>query len=141
MTARPPLLIVPGRERPHELVLSGYAVILGILYTSGFPLSAAAKTVITGWWVYVYGAALIVGGLLTLLGAFWVSNIERGLEIERSGLIVLSGALVIYAAAVFGTVGWPGAFAGGMALAWVWANVTRSLGISRDLAKIRAWEA
>lgn len=133
----PPLLILPGRERPHEIVLSGYAVAIGALYVGGFPVSTAAQQVLPGGWAHAYGAALAAGGVLTLLGSFWLSNIERGLDIERSGLLVLSGALTIYVGAVLNSAGWAGGFAGGMAIAWAWANVRRSVGITRDLAKIR----
>jgi len=132
-----PVLVIPGRDRPHELVFSGYAVVIGGLYAAGASFSPAARTVLPGVWSNAYGAALLVGGVLTLVGAFWVSNIERGLDIERSGLLILSGALTIYVAAVLGTVGTSGGFAGGLALAWVYANVSRAVGITRDLSRIR----
>lgn len=133
----PPLVVVVGRDRPHEIAFSVWAVILGAMYTAGAPRPGSLASLVTGSSFYVFAVGLGLGGLVTLVGSLWIRDVERALEVERAGLIILSGALLVYAAAVVVTFRWQALIAGGLVAAWVWANVRRSLIITRDLRALR----
>jgi hypothetical protein len=135
-----PVFIVPGRERYHEVVLAIWAVLIGALYLLGGPKSPAIAASLPVPWSWIFAAGLILGGGFTLGGSYWLTDARFGLELERSGLIGLSGALVVYVAAVLTTTGWPGLTVGTLVGAWIWANVMRVRRIGRDLAQIRAQE-
>lgn len=135
-SARRPILIVPGRERSHEVTLNVWAVIVGVFYLFGAPRSPAMSAMGPPL-TYIYAVGLIVGGGLALAGSFWLSDLERSLELERAGLIALTGMLFIYMAAVFTVTGSPGLFAAGLVGAWAWANIRRALQCTRDLARLR----
>lgn len=135
--ASTPVLVVPGRERWHEVTLALWAVLIGVLYLAGGPKSPAIAAQLMPPWSIIFALGLLSGGGLTLAGSYWLTDIERGLELERAGLVALTGALVVYVTAVLTTNGWPGITAGGLAVAWTWANLMRSLRITRDLGLIR----
>lgn len=134
---RRPVFIVPGRERSHEVTLNAWAIAVGAAYLLGAPRSTALAATITWPWSIAYAVGLIIGGVMALAGCFWLSDVERSLELERAGLIALTGMLLIYAVAVFTVTGAPGLFAAGMALAWSWANVRRCIQCTADLHRLR----
>lgn len=135
--ALPPVVVVVGRDRPHEVAFNVWAVILGGLFTFGAPRPGSMAALVTGPAFYVFSAGLGLGGLVALLGSHWTRDVERALEIERAGLIILTGALLVYVAAVVSVFGWQALIAGGLCGAWVHANVRRSVSITRDLREIR----
>lgn len=138
-TTRRPVFIVPGRERSHEVTLNIWAVIVGAFYLFGAPRPVSLSELYQPL-IYVYASGLVLGGLLSLAGCFWLSNLERSLELERAGLITLTGMLLIYVTAVFTSVGPSGLFAAGLVGAWAWANVRRALQCTRDLSRLREAE-
>lgn len=137
---RSPVLVVPGRERYHEVTLAIWALLLGLVYIVGGPRSPAIVASVTPPWSWIFAGGLVVGGVLTLGGSYWLSDVERGLDLERAGLIALTGALLVYVTAVFTTTGWSGLTAAGLAAAWTWANVRRAVAITKDLRLIRGTE-
>ncbi|MET0492925.1 MAG: hypothetical protein ABW000_07305 [Actinoplanes sp.] len=138
---RAPVLVVPGRERYHEVTLAIWAVLLGLVYLVGGPRSPAIAASVSPPWSWIFATGLLIGGVLTLGGSYWLTDVERGLDLERAGLIALTGALPVYVAAVFATSGWPGLTAAGLAAAWTWANVRRAVAITQDLRLIRGTES
>jgi hypothetical protein len=133
-----PIVVVVGRDRPHEVALNVWAVILGTLLTFGAPRPGSMAALVSGGAFYVFSTGLALGGLIALVGSHWGrGDAERGLEIERAGLVVLTGALLVYAAAVTATFGGQALVAGGLTAAWVWANVRRAIMITRDLRHAR----
>ncbi len=135
--ALPPVVVVVGRDRPHEVALNVWAAILGALYTFGAPRPGSLAGLVTGPAFYVFAVGLGLGGLIALVGSHWTRDVERSLEIERAGLVILTGALLVYAVAVISVFGWQALIAGGLVAAWVHANVRRSISITRDLRQIR----
>ena len=133
----PPLLVVPGRFRYHEVTLNLWAAVMGVMYVIGAPPPTSLAAALPGGWRIAWAAGLAVGGALALVGSYWLSDVERGLELERAGLVTLIGALLVYVFAVVAAVGWPGLMAGGITSAWVWANGMRAVQITRDLLHIR----
>jgi hypothetical protein len=138
--ARRPVFIVPGRERSHEVTLNLWAVIVGVFYLFGAPRPTSLSATLHPPFIYIYAVGLVVGGLLTLAGCFWLTDLERSLELERAGLVTLTGMLLIYVAAVFTVTGYPGLFAAGLVGAWAWANVRRAVQCTRDLHRLREAE-
>jgi hypothetical protein len=133
----PPVLVIPGRERYHEVTLNIWAALLGVAYAIGAPPPSSMAALVPDPWRYVWAFGLAVGGGLALIGSYWLSDVERGLEVERAGLVALTGALILYAVAVGVFAGWGGLMAAGIAVAWIWANVARSISITRDLHYVR----
>lgn len=133
----PPIVVVVGRDRPHEIAFSVWALILGVMFTAGAPRPGSLSGLVTGPAFYVFAVGLGLGGLVTLSGSLWMRGLERALEVERAGLVILTGALLVYAAAVTVTFRWQALIAGGLVGAWVWANIRRSVIITRDLRAVR----
>lgn len=132
-----PLVVVVGRDRPHEVAFSVCAAVLGVLYAVGAPRPGSMAGLVQGPMFYVFAVGLALGGVVTLIGAHLRGDVERALEIERAGLMILTGALLVYAAAVITVFGWQALIAGGLVAAWVHANIRRSITIGRDLRSVR----
>lgn len=133
----PPVLIVPGRFRYHEVTLNVWAAFLGVVYLLGAPQPTSVVTTVPEEWRWPWAVGLAVGGAVALIGCYWLTDVERGLELERAGLVMLSGGLVVYVVAVFTFAGWPGLASAGLASAWMTANIARSVQITRDVRHIR----
>lgn len=133
-----PIVVVVGRDRPHEVAFSVWALILGCLFTFGAPRPGSMAALVTGPAFYIFSIGLGLGGLVVLVGAHLPGDVERALEIERAGLVILTGALLVYGVAVIAVFGWQALIAGGLVAAWVHANVRRSMTITRDLRGMRA---
>jgi hypothetical protein len=133
----PPIVVVLGRDRPHEVAFNVWALILGLLFTFGAPRPGSLAGLVHGPAFYVFSIGLALGGVVALFGSHWTRDVEMGLEVERGGLIILTGALLVYVAAVTVTFGWQALVAGGLCAAWVYANLRRALTIRADLRRMR----
>jgi hypothetical protein len=133
----PPIVVVLGRDKPHEVAFNVWAVILGVLFTAGVPRPGSLASLVNGPAFYVFSIGLLLGGLVALAGSHWNRDVERSLEIERAGLLILTGALVVYTAAVVTVFGWQALIGGGLCATWMYANVRRSVTVTRDLRAIR----
>ena len=131
------LLIVVGRDRPHEVAFNVWAVILGVMFTLGAPRPGSLSGLVTGPAFYVFSVGLALGGAVAFAGSYWNRQVEQSLEIERAGLMILSGALLVYSVAVIAVFGWQALIAGGLCCAWIYANIRRSVIITRDLRQLR----
>ncbi|GIM88744.1 hypothetical protein [Paractinoplanes toevensis] len=132
-----PIVVVVGRDRPHEVALNVWAIVIGVLLTFGAPRPGSMAALVGGGTFYVFSVGLGLGGLIALIGSHWGRDVERSLEIERAGLIILAGALLVYAVAVTVTFRGQALVAGGLVTAWVWANIRRSVIITRDLQRVK----
>lgn len=131
------IVVVVGRDRPHEVAFNIWAVILGTMFTFGAPRPGSMASLVTGPAFYVFAVGLALGGLVALVGSHLPGDVERALEVERAGLIILTGALLVYAVAVISVFGWQALVAGALVAAWVHGNVRRSVTITRDLKAVR----
>lgn len=134
-----PVLLLTGRHRPHELLLLAYSTLLGVGYLAqrgAAPASVAA--VLPGPALMLWAAGLAVSGVVGLVGC-WMHG-ERGMGFELGGLLINTGVLLIYVAAVFAAAGLRAVFAGGVVAAWAVANLWRAAQIDRDLRKLRGHE-
>lgn len=126
MTSSRPVVVVAGKHRPHELLLLVVAIITGTAYTIGAPPPTSVASLLHGWTLYVWTVGLALSGVVGLAGALW------SLRVEAAGMLLGTGALIWYAAAV-APFGWRALLAGLIALAWAIANLWRAMQIRRDL--------
>ena len=78
----------------------------------------------------IWGGALLLGGLLILVGVYWPKNLITGMLIERTGLVGLGGACLIWSVLVVWRVHsnglWSAALTFGLFVAclaqWRWIN-------------------
>jgi hypothetical protein len=131
------IVVVVGRDRPHEVAFNVWAVILGIMFTAGAPRPGSLAALVTGPAFYVFSIGLAVGGAVAFAGSYWTHDVERSLEVERAGLTILTGSLLVYAVAVIAAFGWQALVAGGLVVAWAYANTRRSMIITRDIRRVR----
>lgn len=126
----PTVVIIPQTGRsPWQLYLlslitiSGVALMLGI---SENPVTEAMGNPYTNFW----GFFLSIGGFLSLLGIYWPKDPVTGMLVERTGLVALGGASLIWSVLVVWKVHLNGLFSAtltfGLFLAscaqWYWIN-------------------
>lgn len=132
------VVVVPGTNRPHESMLLGVSVPLGvgILLTAPAPQSVIALW--PHWFVQVWAAALAASGVAGLVALHWKKRPVRALQVEAGALIVNAAGLALFAAAaitVNGTRAW---FPASFFAAWTVANLVRSHQIRRSVRRSRA---
>lgn len=121
-----PVLVISGRHRPHEILLLVVSVITGLAYTIGAPPPASIEALLPGWALLVWSVGLALSGVVGLSGVLWSPRIEA------AGMLLGTGALLWYSAAVT-PFGWRGLFAGMICTSWAVANLWRALQIRQDL--------
>lgn len=84
---------------------------------------------------FFWGSFLSFGGLLTLIGSFW-PKISTGMLIERSGLIVLAGASLLWASLVLWRVGWDGVYSGFLTIGFAFACAAQIRYIEKSIHNI-----
>lgn len=97
-------------RHPFEVYLLALAAVSGVPLLFGQSNSDAVHAALPPLVVNVWGAMLVFGSCLALLGLFWRGHSGTGLLMERSGLVGVGGAAMVYAAIVVGTVGTGGLF-------------------------------
>lgn len=125
-----PTVIIFARTNrsPFQLYLLGLITVAGLLISVGLsdnPIYAAM-----GWYSVVWGIFLTAGGFLSLLGIYWPRNPITGMLIERSGLVALGGASLIWSILVVWRVQLDGVISAFLTLAlflacraqWKWIN-------------------
>lgn len=126
----PTIIIIPKTTRsPYQLYLVSLVILGGIGQVSG--ISANMVTRAMGHTlVVIWGCFLIVGGILILIGIFWPKEKFTALLIERSGLVALGGACLVWSILVvwrthtvglFGAILTFGLFLASLAQ-WRWVN-------------------
>jgi hypothetical protein len=88
-----------GRH-PVEVGLLASCAAAGLLRTiaAGRP-SAVQQAMGTGWSA-AWGALLLIGAVIALVGVFWRGGLEAALNLERAGLTAVTGALASAVAAI-----------------------------------------
>lgn len=140
MPATPrPVVVVAGRQRPHELLLLAVSLAWGVAYLVGAPPPDSVAALMQRWQVVVWSALLVVSGVVGLAGCWWRRNIELGLGLELAGMLFGSGALFVFSvAAVHATHRIT--FGIGMIMVWFAANLWRAAQIGRELrVGVHAW--
>lgn len=134
---QPDPVIVPGRRRPHELMLLAVSVLLGVAFFAGSaPPPTTVEALLPDWVRDLWYGLLLGSGSVGLI-AVWLRDIATGLLLERIALMVNAAALVIYITAIIAVGGRPGVGAGAFLAGWSIANIIRAVQITRDLHRIR----
>lgn len=126
MTGSRPVLVISGKHRPHEILLLAVALIVGTAYTVGAPPPNSIAALLPTWALYIWSVGLAVSGVVGLIGVRWSPRIEA------AGMLIGTGALIWYSAAV-APLGWKALLAGGICAAWAGANLWRAVQIRQDL--------
>lgn len=126
-----PVIVVTGKRRPHEVLLFAYSIGAGI----ALPLRDSLPPSMQGWNI-PWAVALVLSGVIGLVGCYWRRSLWTGLSLERAGLLFNAACTFCYAVSVFTSYGRSGAFSAGFVTAWAVANVVRSLQIGNDLRSL-----
>lgn len=138
MNSPRPIVVVAGRDRPHELLLLALSLFSGISYLLGAPPPGSITALMPAWEIHAWAAGLLVSGLIGLIGCWWRGNRALGLGLELGAMLIGSGALLLYSVAAFALGGWRALFAGGIGVAWMAANLLRAGQIRSDLHQLRS---
>jgi len=129
------VIIVTGRNRPHELLLLVYGAFIAIVSLARAGSGSVAATS-PRWLVVSWAIGLLVSAVAGLTGVLW-HNRTTGLQLELGAMLVGAGAVLIYAYAVLSNIpGWPGLISSGLLAAWTMANLWRATQIARDLRSL-----
>lgn len=108
-----PRLVDPleASRHPFETYLLALAAVSGVPLLFGQTNSSTIEhglppLVVTGW-----GAMLLVGSTIALVGLYWRGRASTALLMERAGLHGVGGAALVYAVVLLVGTGWSGAFA------------------------------
>lgn len=109
-----PTLVDPleASRHPFETYLLLLAAVSGLPLLFGRPNSASIAATLPPPLVAGWGAMLVLGSLLALVGLYWRGRKSTGLVLERTGLVGVGGASIVYAGSVLLVApGFTGAFA------------------------------
>lgn len=135
MTATRPVVIVAGRHRPHEQLFLAWSALIGVSYLVWAPPPTFLSASLPHPLLIAWSAALAVSGIIGLTGC-WLRG-ERGLGVELGGMLINTGALIVYAVSVFSLAGTRALLPGGIVLAWAVANLWRAAQAVKDIRAIR----
>lgn len=89
-----------AQRNPFQTFLLGFGLAAAIPLLQGDTGSATLERELDDTAVVLWGAALLIGSFLGLFGSFWPRGDARqswtGLNIERTGLILVGGAGAVY---------------------------------------------
>ena len=136
MNSPRPIVVVAGRDRPHELLFLGLSLLSGISYLLGAPPPGSITALMPPWEIHAWAGGLLASGLIGLVGCWWRGNHARGLGLEMGAMLIGSGALLLYSVAAFSLGGWRALFAGGIGVTWMAANLLRAGQIRSDLRNL-----
>lgn len=124
----------PGRHYGHEVFLLAWSIFIGLGYVIGVPPAGSLAARVSPPVIISWAWVMIIGGVVGLLGCYWPrSRFDLALLLERAGLLLQSGALVLFTTAVMANAGLPGLTVAGICLAWVVANLSRVWRITASL--------
>jgi hypothetical protein len=131
----PMVVIFPRQNRsPFQLYLLGLITLAGLMIVFGLsdnPIYESMGPYSTYW-----GIALFIGGSLSLLGIYWPKNPFTGMLIERSGLVALGGASLIWSILVLWRVQLDGIMSGSLTFALFLACLAQWRWVNRNVDKV-----
>ncbi len=100
-------------RHPFEVYLLALSGVSGVPLLLGEPNSGTIEAELPKMVVNLWGAMLLLGSTLALIGLFWRGGrAASGLLMERTGLVGVGGASIVYAATALVSVGLDAAFSG-----------------------------
>lgn len=138
-----PIILVTGRQRPHEVLLIALSALVGAGYTFGAPPPTSVASLMPAWLVHAWAAGLLLSGVVGLVSlAVGSRRIERRMRLEAGSMLVGAAAVLVSTEATFHYAFQVGIItkallSGGFGLAWTAANLTRAFQIRRELRDMR----
>lgn len=134
-----PVLVVMGRDRPHEVMFFVWSVYTALPYLFDWmlprSLQSTPKTM-----VLASAVVLLVAGVVGMVGSYWRGDVRVGLELERGALTMRAGMAALLASSVFVFAGWRGLMSGGFLTCLAVADLWRTGVITKDLRRISRGE-
>lgn len=130
-----PVFIVVGRRRPHHVLLLLYSFAVGTAYLLGAPQPRSVTENLSNPYLLLWSVGLALSGGIGLIGSYWRGQIDVGLMLERSAMLIGAASVFGYAWTV-SQAGTTSSFAVGFCLAWGIANLVRAVQIGKDLHSI-----
>lgn len=129
-----PRLVDPleASRHPFEVYLLVLAAVSGVPLLLGKPNSGSVQDALPPAMTALWGAMLVLGSTLALAGLYWRGRRSTGLLMERTGLIGVGGAALVYACILL-TTGWRGMFAACITGAFGLACITQARRISQRI--------
>lgn len=130
--SQPPIVIVSGRHRPHELLALWTSVPLGVGILATLPAPQSLAAVMPAWVVGLWAVVLAGSGVLGIGAMLWRGDRLRALRVETAAWILNAGVLGAFAGAAFIVAGQRAWFAGGWLASGAAANLWRAVQITRQ---------
>lgn len=106
----PMVMLLPRTGRsPFQLYLISLILLAGLGILTGVSNSTITEAMGKPYSI-IWGIFLTIGGFFILLGIYWPRNTVTGMLIERSGLVALGGACLIWSVLVIWRVQLNGLF-------------------------------
>jgi hypothetical protein len=141
-----PIVLVTGRQRPHEVLLLVLSVLVGAGYSFGAPPPASVAALMPSWLVHVWAGGLLVSGVTGLASlAGGPRLVERRMHLEIGAMLIGAAALMLSTEATIQYAAEAGVLpraglAAGFGVAWTGANLWRAIQIRFDLRTLRHGE-
>lgn len=97
-------------RHPFETYLLVLAAVSGLPLLFGRANSGSMAAAMPELAVLAWGAMLVLGSTLALIGLYWRGMSATGLLLERAGLIGVGGAAIIFSAVALASIGLDASF-------------------------------
>jgi hypothetical protein len=125
------------RRDPPEMMLLGLCLISGLSFVAGAAAPTSIEAVMPGWLVVAWYVALLVAGVVGLVGNAWPGNIGTGLLIRLSGQVLAVGPAAAYSIAALVFAGPPAFFPAAITLAFALICLWTARHLAEDLRILR----
>lgn len=131
------LVVLRGRQRPHETMFQALALLVGVVYLIGAPAPTSVVALMPEWAVRTWSAGLLISGLLTVASVSSRRRLALMLRLEQSAMLFGAASLVWAGYAIFAYAPATRALlAGGFCVAWAGANLWRAEQCRQDAQRI-----
>lgn len=132
----PTVILLPRTGRsPFQLYLLALIIISGFATTLGFADNAITDQMGEPY-TTLWGFFLTGGGVLSLTGIYWPKNPISGMLIERTGVVALGGASLIWSVLVIWRVHWNGFFTASLTFGLFLACIAQWYWINKNVNKV-----
>lgn len=100
-----PVIPLPPKEprNPFETLLLLWIALASLSFAAGDPGSKLLEEALPERTVILWGAAAMIGSVTALAGVVMTRWTRDGLVLERTGLILVGGAALVYGLVVYGS--------------------------------------
>lgn len=131
----PTIVVLSERKRsPFQLYLIGLITVAGLSIMIGISDNPIYKAM--GGYSVVWGAFLFIGGTLQLLGIHWPRSTFTGMLVERSGLVAVGGASLLWSILVVWKVHLTGLFSAILTFALFMACLAQWRWVNKNVSRI-----